>query len=261
MTRWSCPSSTSRACSRARRWPSSAVTRAIKQEAQLVQSALAKLHVPVVTTAIDSAPEGDLAASNSQVQVIAQKFQSDGVNEVVAVGDGSATWAQGLSDIQSTYNPPWVATSESDFSGDVGGDYNPIYLKNVVTSSPLTPPAAIWSNPGTQKCVALDRKDYPSNHINAYNATLPESEITFMGIELACTDMALFTDIAKAAGKNLTVASFVKAGYGLKNVLLPGTNAPISFGPNRPYALGPVYMVHYDPNTKELAFANKPANK
>jgi Periplasmic binding protein len=232
-----------------------------KQETQLVQSVLAKLHVPVVTTAIDSAPEGDLPASNSQVQVIAQKFQSDGVNEVVAVGYGSATWAQGLSDIQSTYNPPWVATSESDFSGDVGGNYNPIYLKNVVTSSPLTPPAAIWSNPGTQKCVALDRKDYPSNHINAYSATLPESEITFMGIELACTDMALFTDIAKAAGKNLTAASFVKAGYGLKNVLLPGTNAPISFARNRPYALGPVYMVHYDPNTKELAFANKPANE
>ena len=93
-----------------------------QQEARLVQSVLAKLHVPVVTTAIDSAPEGDLAASNSQVQVIAQKFQSEGVNEVVAVGVGSATWAQGLSDIQSTYNPPWVATDESDFSGDVGGD-------------------------------------------------------------------------------------------------------------------------------------------
>jgi hypothetical protein len=57
----------------------------------------------------------------------------------------------------------------------------------------------------------------------------------------------------------LTVGSFVKAGYGLKNVLLPGTNAPISFGSNRPYALGPGYMVHYDPSTKELAVASKPA--
>ena len=231
-----------------------------QQEAKLVQSVLGKLHIPVVTSAIDSAPEGDLAASNSQVQVIAQKFQSAGANEVVAVGDGSATWAQGLSDIQSSYNPPWVATNEGDFSGDVGGNFSPVYLKNVVTSSPLTPPAEIWNNPGTQKCVALDRKDYPSNHINAYSATLPESEVTFMGIELACTDMALFTDIAKAAGKNLTVASFIKAGYGLRNVHLPGTNAPISFGPNRPYALGPVYMVHYDPSSKALVFANKPVN-
>ena len=157
--------------------------------------------------------------------MIAQRFQSDGVNEVVAVGDGSAIWPQGLSAIQSTYNPSWVATNESDFSGDVGADYNPIYLKNVVTSTPLTPPEAIWQSPGTQQCVRLDRKDYPSNHINAYDATLPESEETWLGIELACTDMALFTDIAQAAGKNLTVDSFVKAGYGLRNVLLPGTNA------------------------------------
>ena len=115
-----------------------------------------------------------------------------------------------------------MATSESDFTGAVGSDYSPTYLSNVVTSSPLTPPAAIWSSPGTQKCVALDRKAYPSNHINAFNASLPESEETWLGIELACTDMALFTDIATAAGKNLTVASFVKAGYGLKNCPAPG---------------------------------------
>lgn len=70
-----------------------------------------------------------------------------------------------------------------------------------MTSSPLTPQAEIWSNSATQECVALDQKDYPSNHINAYSATLTESEITFMGIELACTDMALFTDIAKAAAR------------------------------------------------------------
>ena len=43
---------------------------------------------------------------------IAQRFQSDGVNEVVAVGTGAAVWPEGLSAIESTYNPPWVATSE-----------------------------------------------------------------------------------------------------------------------------------------------------
>ena len=102
--------------------------------------------------------------------MIAQKFETDGVNEVVAVGTGSATWAQGLSDIQSTYNPPgWPPTKVTSAVMWVA-NYNPIYLKNVVTSSPLTPPAAIWNNPGIQKCVALDRKDYPSNHINAYSA-------------------------------------------------------------------------------------------
>jgi hypothetical protein len=226
-------------------------------EAKSVEGILAKLHVPVVTTAIDSAPEGDLVASNTQVTAIAQRFESDGVNEVVAVGDGSAVWPQGLSAIQSSYNPAWIATNEGDLSGQVGGDNNPKYLKNALTSSPLTPPAEIWSNAGTQECVKIVRKAFPSDHINAYSPALPESEITFMGVELACTDMALFADIAKAAGKNLTVSSFARAGYNLKNAIIPGTGTPVSFGANRPYALGPVYRVHYDAKTKSLVFSNK----
>jgi Periplasmic binding protein len=230
-----------------------------ESEIGLVKSALAKLHVPVVDSAIDSAPQGDLAAENGQVATIAERFKSSGVNEVVAVGDGSAVWPEGLSAEQSTYNPPWVATNEGDFSGDVGGKYSPQYLSNVVTSTPVTPPAAVWNNAGTQRCVHLVKKDYPSDGINPYKASLPESEITYMSVEFACSDMALFEAIAKAAGKNLTVSSFVHAGYGLKNLTLPGSNAPISFGSGRPYALGPVYMVHYDPSKKILVFSNKSA--
>jgi hypothetical protein len=222
-----------------------------------VQSALAKLHVSVVTSAVDSAPQGDLAAENAQLTAIAQRFQTDGVNLVVAVGNGSAVWPEGLSAIQSSYNPPWVAENEGDFTGAVSGKYDPKYLANVITSSPLTPPQQIWNSPGTQQCVHTIKKAYPSDGIRAYDASLPASEATWMSVEIACTDMALFTDIAKAAGKNLTVASFVHAGYGLRNVLLPGTNAPISFGPGLPYALGPVYMVHYNGTTKALVFSSK----
>jgi hypothetical protein len=234
-------------------------TAADASEIKLVQSALAKLHVPIVATAVDSAPQGDLAASNAQVTAIAQRFQSEGIDEVVAVGDGSAVWPQGLLGIQSTYNPPWVATNESNLSGDLGGYNNPTYLGNVVTSSPLTPPAAIWNNAGTQQCVHIVRKAYPSDHINAYSPTLPTSEITYMGVELACTDMALFAAIAKAAGRDLTVSSFVHAGYGLKNAAIPGWGVPVSFGTGRSYALGAVYMVHYDARTKALVFSNTPA--
>ena len=228
-------------------------------ELALVRSSLTKLHVPVVTTAVDSAPEGDIAAENAQIAVIAQRFQSDGVNEVVAVGDGSADWPEGLSSIESTYNPPWVATSEDDFTGAVSSDDSPAYLSNVVTSNALPPPAAIWNNAGTQRCVHIVKKAFPSDGIRAYGAAVPESEETWLSVELASADMALFTDIAKAAGRNLTVSSFVHAGYGLKNLVLPGTNATVSFAPGRPYALGPVYMVRYDTATKAVAYANTSA--
>ena len=108
-------------------------------EMAVVQSALTKLHVPVVATAVDSAPQGDLPAENAEVTTIAERFRSDGVDEVVAVGDGSPIWPEGLSADQSTYNPPYVATSEGDFSGAVGGDYSPNYLSDVVTSSAAHP--------------------------------------------------------------------------------------------------------------------------
>ena len=65
-----------------------------------------------MTTAVDTAPQGDQAAENAQIGPIAQRFQSMGVTEVVAVGTGAAVWPGGLSNIQSSYNPPWVATVE-----------------------------------------------------------------------------------------------------------------------------------------------------
>ena len=39
----------------------------------------------------------------------------------------------------------------------------------------------------------------------------------------ACQDLALFAKIADTAGKKLTVASFTKAGYSLKNITIPGS--------------------------------------
>ena len=50
---------------------------------QIALAALKKEDVTVVQSAVDGAPAGDLVASNRQVTVISQQFQSTGVNEVV----------------------------------------------------------------------------------------------------------------------------------------------------------------------------------
>jgi hypothetical protein len=231
-----------------------------KPELALVQSALAKLHVRVVSTAAVTAPQGDEAAVDAQLGPIAQRFKSEGVTEVVAVGTGGAVWPGGLSSIQSSYNPPWVATVESDFNGAVGSGDSTAYLSNVVTATALPPPAEIWNNAGTQKCVHIIKKAYPSDRIRSFDASLPESDQTWTSVEIACSAMALFEDIAKVAGKNLTVSNFVHAGYGLKNLVLPGGNVPVSFAPNRPFGLGPVYMAHYDTATKSVVYADPPAS-
>jgi hypothetical protein len=232
-----------------------------EQEMKIVDTELGKLNVDVVNTAVDSAPEGDLPAENEQVAVIAQRFSSAGANLVVAVGYGSSIWPEALTAIQSSYNPPWVATNEGDFTGDVGGTNNPKYLENAILSSPIPMGESVWANADTQRCVSLARQAHPSDHINAYSPTLPGSQSTWIGIEQACTDIGLFEDIAKAAGTDLTVSSFMQAGYGLHDVVVPGYAAPVSFGPNQPYALGGVYMAHYDPSTKNVVVADNPVSQ
>jgi hypothetical protein len=230
-----------------------------ESELAFVKTDLGRLHVPVVSTALDPAPQGDVAAGNAQFAPIAQRFQSEGINEVVAVGTGGAVWPEGLTATQSTYNPPWVATNEADFNGAVGSGDNPAYLSNVVTSNPLASPKAGWDSAGLQQCVHMVRKAYPSDQIRAYNAALPSSKQTWTSVLIACPAVALFADIAQAAGKDLNVASFVHAGYGLKDLTLLAGYSPISFAPNRPYALGAVYMVRYDAATKAVVYADRPA--
>ena len=57
---------------------------------------------------------------------------------------------------------------------------------------------------------------------------MPETAVSVIQ---ACQYLTLFQKIADAAGKNLTVASFTKAGYALKNASIPGTGGGlVSFG-------------------------------
>ncbi len=69
-----------------------------EDEMKIVESALTKDHVHVVQTGVNSAPATDQVASFQQIGVISQRFQSAGVNLVVAVGQGSAAWPDAAAD-------------------------------------------------------------------------------------------------------------------------------------------------------------------
>ena len=231
-------------------------------EMRIVLAALKNLHVNVVQTAVNSSPQNDETANDQQIQVISQRFKNDGVNVVVGVGTGSSGWLTGLNGIQSSYAPRLVATNYADFAGTVsakGGD-DPTYLKGAVTATPFPSQQVFWNDPAIQTCVRIIKKAYPSTVIGNPIGAPANAPTTWVAAENSCQDVALFSDIAKAAGKNLTARTFQKAGYGLRNLSIPGMGAPVSFGPGRPYALGPVYLVTYNTNSQQLVISNKPAN-
>jgi ABC-type branched-subunit amino acid transport system substrate-binding protein len=231
-------------------------------EMPIVLAALKKQHVDVVQSAIDSAPQGDTAANDQQIQVIAQRFESDGVNVVVGVGTGASGWLQGLNGIQSTYTPRIVATSYSDFAGTVSakGGNDPTYLKGAVTATPIPSQQVFWNDPAVQKCVHIIKKAYPSTVIGNPSGAPANAPTTWVAAENTCQDVAIFSAIAKAAGKHLTAGTFKQAGYALRDVSIPGMGAPVSFGAGRPYALGPVYLVTYNSTSQQMVIASKPAN-
>jgi hypothetical protein len=232
-----------------------------ESELKIVQSALAADHVAVAQTAVDEAPASDQVASNQQIQLIAERFRAAGVNEVVAVGSGSASWPAGLQANQSTYNPSWVATSETDLQGYAAGDtVSPQYLQNVVAASAVPTQAAEWQDPLIQQCVSVIRKAFPSDPVESPIGQSPSATAhdTYISAENACQNLAIFAAIAKLAGPNLTVASFEAAGYRLRNQVFPGIGSAVSFGPNQPYATGSVYPVRFDATAKALVQAEQP---
>jgi ABC-type branched-subunit amino acid transport system substrate-binding protein len=227
-----------------------------QRELEAVQSDLKALHVKVAQSAVDSAPTGDQSATYQDANIIAQKFQSAGVNEVVAVGTGSLVWPEALQAEQSTFNPSWVATNESSIEGAiVGSTTSPTYLKNMVTSSAVLDNYRTWHQAADQQCYQTVRKAYPADKVTQPTNPIMGSDQSFFAIQEACDNLAMFTAIAKAAGKDLTQAAFIKAGYGLRNATLPEAAVPVSFAQGRPYPVGPVYLGHFDATKNSILFS------
>jgi Periplasmic binding protein len=228
-----------------------------EDEMKIVESALAKNHVHVVQTGVNSAPATDQVASFQQVGTIAQRFQNAGVNLVVAVGQGSAAWPDAEQTNQSTFNPPWVGTSYNDLAGyTIGKTSDASYVKNSLTTTPGQSASTSWRDPLIQKCVHTIKKAYPGDAIASPigQPASDTSDSTYVSAMNACQDVAIFATIAKAAGKNLTVSSFTRAGEGLHGVVFPGVGSAVSFN-GKPYAIGTVHLARYSSDTGGFVIA------
>jgi hypothetical protein len=228
-----------------------------QDELRVVQSTLRSLHVPVVQTAVLDTPIGAANGYDQQFSVIVQRFKEAGVNEVIAIGTGSYVWPHSLQAIQSSYNPRWVATNEGALEAVVlNGSSTPSkYLTDMLASNPYAPNTLFWHTPSEQHCARVVHRAYPTDKMTPPTNPQISPDESFFAVEAACISLGLFATIAKAAGKNLTTSSFIQAGYRLRNAVVPGLIAPVSFGPGRPYVIGTVYPVTYDATHHSMKYS------
>ena len=147
--------------------------------------------------------------------------------------------------------------ARGDLSGDVAGTDDPKYLENVVTSSPLPGGQTIWTDPLTQACVKVARKAYPSDHINDFNPTFPGSKVHLDGHRAGLHRCRPVHRYRQGGGQASDHRELRQGRLRAPQRRHPRGRGGSPSPPDRPFALGPVYMVHYDATTKTLVFATK----
>jgi Periplasmic binding protein len=229
-------------------------TSADSVELGTVSSALKKLKIPVAQTAVNGVPDTDTAAQVAEYGTIAQKFKSEGVNLVIAVGNSGNGWPSGLQQNQSAYNPRFIATDYTDLDAYVTNKagYSQAILKDVLTAGSIAPANVAWNDPAMKSCIATIKKAYPSDNINNPVTATASTPVTWNAPENACQDIALFQDIVKAAGKTLNNATFLHGGQSLTHVTIPGGGGTFDYAGGHNDGNGPVFVYTWSPTSNKL---------
>jgi hypothetical protein len=222
-------------------------------EMNLVIPALHKAKANVIQTAINGVPDTDAVAFNQEYSVIAEKFQSAGVNTVVAVGNAGNSWAEALQENESTYHPRIVATDYIDLDAYVTNKlgYQQSIIKDGLTAGGYPPVAVVWDDPAMKQCIATIQAAEPGATINDPVTATSSTPVTWTAPELACQQMALLTDFVKAAGKTLTDQTLAEGAKSAGKVTIPGGGGAFSFPAGRGDGDGPVFVYQWSP-TKDV---------
>jgi hypothetical protein len=223
-------------------------------ELGLVKSALKNLKVNVVQTAENSVPDTDTAAQVAEYGSIAQKFKSEGVDLVVAVGNSGNGWPSSLQQNQSTYHPRFIATDYTDLDAYVTNKagYTQSILKDVLTAGSIPPANVSWNDPAMKSCIATIKKAFPNDNINNPVTATAKTPVTWNAPETACQQVALLQDIVKASGKTLNNATFLHGGQSLSHVNIPGGGGTFDYAGGQNDGNGPVFVYTWNPTSNKL---------
>jgi hypothetical protein len=188
---------------------------------------LDELGIEPVDTAILDAPPDDAAAQNQAVSVIAERFESAGVDSVLVVGSGAVPFANGLAPLD--YRPRLIFTSIVSVNAYLSGiDPDLSMFEGAMLASV---DGEQFDEPAMQDCLATLVEagvvdEYPDPADLEDGAPNP-----YVSASAACRNLNLFAAIAEAAGPDLGYGTFQAAGESLGQVHLPGSEADYDFGP------------------------------
>ena len=200
--------------------------------------------VEVADQAVIDVPDDDQAAALAQVGVIAERFQSAGVDTVVTVANAALTTAQGLE--PTGFRPRLLATgfeSLATYAAAEGG-FDETVRRGRPDRRLRHVPGAV-RGPLMQDCAAIVEE--------ATGETLPDPADSrpgdpepFVSVFAACMQLNLFRQIAEAAGDDLDNGTFGQAGYTLGEIELPGAGGPATYGPDSLDGNMPIYLLRFD---------------
>ena len=200
------------------------------------------------TVAIIDAPLSDTVAATQQAGTIAEKFKSEGIKTVLLVGAAPSAFSNALKN--TDYRPKLVGTPFSTFQGAaLNKATDPALWKGSATADI----AADFNDPSLQKCYGTVTKATGDKIVERAAPGTPDYQAS---ARAACQYISLFSQLAGAAGKDLTVAGFGKAAEKLGSVTVPGLGT-IKYDPKTHTWLQTLYTYKYDPTSKQLVIDKK----
>jgi len=209
-----------------------------------------KKHKVSGTTASITATQGDSVAIQREAGAILERFKADGVNKILVVGQDFLGVANALSD--TTYRPRLMSNSDTFLRSYV---VNPGSNLEVVKDAIAANPYIDFNEPGLQECLKVVTKATGYAMYDTVPTGQPDYE---QGAEIACRATALFSELAKASGKKLTVQSFAKSAEKAGPIDIPGSGK-VTFDKKTHTFQLPVYIFRFDPATKTTVRDEKPS--
>ena len=202
-----------------------------------------KRHKMNGTVAIIDAPSSDPVLAVQQATTIMERFKSERVKTVLLVGGAVTAVVNALS--RSDYRPRLVANNARNLASTAS---NPATDPSVVKTAVAADAGFIFTDPAMKQCFKVIAKAIGHEIV----IDVPQGEPQYrVSAQTACEYISLFSTLAKAAGKNLTVDSFGKAINSTKTIDVTGLGTMTYDPKTHTYSL-PMFTYTYDPSLKRL---------